>query len=99
MNWARVAKDLLAISYWPWRVVKGADEPMINDVDGYAVASISGIRPDASFIAHAPRLLAEALVERIEVCGGIPELLGISPADYAKIKRRLDTQHVSWEEK
>lgn len=97
MNWSQVAKDLLAISKWPWYACPTPDEPTIEDMDGGVIASIPGLYEDAAFIAAAPRLLAEALVDRVKILTQLRQCfvetalseLGISPEDYAEIKRRL----------
>ena len=97
MDWGKVAKGLLAISHWPWHVVPLIDEPVIKDADGYVIASMPGLDEDATFIAAAPWLLAEALLERVNLevmTVALPmeihlKTLGISPEDYTEIKRRL----------
>lgn len=107
MDWGKVAKDLLVISEWPWDVVPKPnypDEPMIRDKRRWVVAGVSGADENASFIAAAPRLLAEALVEAVreqarfmtalapgnrpDVAGALNHM-GITGSDYAEIKRRL----------
>ena len=103
MNWSQVAKDLLTISEWPWKA-RIQLLPDVIDKHTSTVANIYGTDEDASFIAAAPRLLAEALVEAVWeqagfmiafAPGNMPDVagalnhMGITGSDYAEIKRRL----------
>ena len=96
MDWGKVAKDLLAISEWPWGVASGnfiTCKFHGNDPDtGLAVAEVDcrkGSLPDLKFIAAAPRLLAEALVEKVtEVTRGHLDVFTTSAQKHPDIQLR-----------
>ena len=105
-DWAAEVKDLLAISKWPWKShprEQRSDETIITDAEGWSTARITGSEADDDFIASSPTQRARMVVERVKVAAlhygklinidekmDAYELLGIDPADYAELVRRLE---------